>query len=572
LLELRKATDQELIAGKEQEVVKLKGLALLTELDGAIQQIKSPQTRIKAQLQAAQLLWETDDKRAMKFMVDAMTGLKEFLTSVDANAPQFPNQYSTISQLRFEIVHILTPHDPDAALSFVQSTASQINAYGNQRETASQEAGLELWIANNIAPKDPERAMQMARRMLKNRYSSSLVGTISQLRMQRPELANQLANEIATKLIGDKLLKTNEAANLAIGLLRFGRPRRRSVLEGPDDPTARNLLLSEDQYRTLFQKILSEALAYSPPPPQVYSRERDAAWNMLTGLQQMGPELDTMMNGGVAAVEKKLLEMRGENQNSGVPSPIQNAIANAPVDAAIEAIGRAPEEQREQLYIQLATREANNGDLARARQIINDNVSNPYQRRNMLTNLDQQEIHRAASKGKVEDALRVISALRTPRERAIQLLQIANQLGTGQKRAGAIAVLEQARTLLAPSLQAQDQDQMNALFTLARAFSRYDTKRSFEILDPLIDQFNDICTAARTMEGFGPEYYEEEELNLQNGNSVSNIAGQMSNVLGTLATTNFERARAASDRLRLPEVRIRAYLEIAQQTINGASR
>jgi hypothetical protein len=94
-------------------------------------------------------------------------------------------------------------------------------------------------------------------------------------------------------------------------------------------------------------------------------------------------------------------------------------------------------------------------------------------------------------------------------------------------------------------------------------------KRSFEILDPLIDQANDLCSAARTLEGFGQENYDDEELNLENGNSVSQAAMKIANALGTLALVNFERARAGSDRFRLPEVRLKAYLEIAQQTIQA---
>jgi hypothetical protein len=46
----------------------------------------------------------------------------------------------------------------------------------------------------------------------------------------------------------------------------------------------------------------------------------------------------------------------------------------------------------------------------------------------------------------------------------------------------------------------------------------------------------------------------------------------MTMVLGTLAATNFERAKADADRLRLPEVRLKAYLDIAQQSISGAAR
>ena len=108
---------------------------------------------------------------------------------------------------------------------------------------------------------------------------------------------------------------------------------------------------------------------------------------------------------------------------------------------------------------------------------------------------------------------------------------------------------------------------MFALIEIARAFGKYDVKRSFEILDPLIDQVNDLCAAARTMEGFGPEFYEDDELSMQNSNSVAQVVMRMSNVIGSLALVNFERARATSDQFVLPEVRLRAYMEIAQQTI-----
>jgi len=118
-------------------------------------------------------------------------------------------------------------------------------------------------------------------------------------------------------------------------------------------------------------------------------------------------------------------------------------------------------------------------------------------------------------------------------------------------------------------MQAQDQDQMNALIEIARAFGKYDAKRSFEILDPLIDQVNDLCAAARTLDGFGLDYYEDDEMSLQNGNNLAQVVTRISNTIGSLALVNFERAQATSDRLLLPEVRLRAYMEIAQQTVQG---
>jgi hypothetical protein len=129
------------------------------------------------------------------------------------------------------------------------------------------------------------------------------------------------------------------------------------------------------------------------------------------------------------------------------------------------------------------------------------------------------------------------------------------------------ALSDQARSLLGSSVQAQDQEHMNALIELARGFGKYDPKRSFEILDPLIDQVNELCTAARTLEGFGQENYQDDELNLQSGNSLSQVMERMSSALGNLALVNFERAKGAADRLRLPEVRLQAYLQIAMQTV-----
>ena len=177
-------------------------------------------------------------------------------------------------------------------------------------------------------------------------------------------------------------------------------------------------------------------------------------------------------------------------------------------------------EHREQLYIQLANREATNGDIGRARQIIKL-IPNPYQRRHALANIDQQEMYRAIGKGKIDEALRLLAVFAHPKERAAQMSQIVNQIGPGQKRANAINFLEQASAMLGPSSQAQDQEQMNALFEIARAFSHYDAKRSFEIVDPLIDQINEICAAARTMEGFGGENFDDDELNMQNGSVIA---------------------------------------------------
>jgi hypothetical protein len=570
VLELRKATDDELKAKKNLEEAKTKGIALLAEIESTLPQIKSPHHRIQAQLKAAELLWEINEKRAAKLMGDAIAGIKEFMADPDLGGEEYLMQYHAIVQLRQEVIRVLAERDPDAALSFLQSTTSRYSPYNSSRELLTEESTLELSIASRVSQKDPNKAAQIVRRTLKQAYSYNLIPTASQIAQTNPELAKELGHEIAGKLLSEeKLIKNVDAANLAIMLLRAYNGSE-AGLQIPTKDTAvpsQPNLLSEEEYKQLMQKALDEVLSYTP---RVINQSPDAIWNLIPGLQSMADQMERAINGSKAALDKKFAEMSGANNMIVNPvQEIQNAMNSNTAEAALETIEKAPADYREQLYVQLANREAANGDAARARQIVNDHIANPYQRRQALASIEQQEMYRTLGKGNIEAALRALSTRRNPKERAAQLAQIIEQISQGQNRAIALRQLEQARALLSPSPQAQDADQMTALLELARAFSDYDVKRSFEIIDPLIDQFNEICEAARKLEGFGGEYYDNDELNMQNGNAMANIVSQMSNVLGELALTNFDRTKTATARIGLPEARLKVYLEIAQQTITG---
>jgi hypothetical protein len=313
-------------------------------------------------------------------------------------------------------------------------------------------------------------------------------------------------------------------------------------------------------------------LSYSLPKRDYsHTPDRDAAWNLLSGLQTLGSTIETIVPGGQAAIQKKVEELNGSgNPKVQFDQQIQNTIASGSVDASLAVIDKAPPESKEQYYVQLANQVANSGDIERAKQIVNDRIPSAYQRRQFLNGIEQQKVYQALQRGKADEALRALGSFRNARERAQQLAQIVSQIGPGQKRAAAINLLEQARAMLSPAPQASDQDQMNALLEIARAFSRYDSKRAFEILDPLIDQFNELAAAARTLEGFGSEAFENGELSFYNGGSLSMVASQLSRTLATLALINFDQAKAASDKIRLAEVRLKAYLDIADQSIQAA--
>jgi hypothetical protein len=569
IIEVRQATEQEIKGANNQENLKNQALALLAEIEGVIPELRVPQTRIRTQLRAAQMLWDADEKRALKYMTDAITGVKELRANADPDTREYIKTYHAIASLRYEIIQALIQRQPEMALTFLRSVPPLDDPYTHnmRMQQGSHEASLEAQIANQIASKDPKRALEIARESLKSRYSSSLISTVQNLRRQHPEMAAELASDIATKLLSEKNKSSSEIAGLLINLLQTAGSPGQHQSAGTNGAPLRTPLISEQQYRDLIQKAVNEVIAFKPPATNVYSPERDYAWGLLSGLQSMKADVESVMNGGAALIEKKANDLlAGQNPHLLDLNKYQTAIndPNASVDDTMESLTSAPKELQNQLYMQLAGRVAMNGDIARAKQIIKDHISNAYERQQALANVEQQGMYRAMSKGKTEEAIRSVANIQSVQERASMLSQIAGQIGPGLKRAAALNLLEQARALLPPSIQAQDQVQMNALCEIARAFSRYDSKRAFEILDPLVDQFNEISAAARVLEGFGAEYYVQDELDLQNGNAVGSFAVQMTTTIAMLGLNNFDRAKLTSDRIRLPEVRLRAYLDLAQ--------
>jgi hypothetical protein len=571
LIELRKATDEELKNTKSLAVLKTKGIGLLDDVADLIPELHSLHSRVMADLQTAQMLWSVDEKRARKYMNDAIAGVKEFLaTPDDGTLADYPTSYNLMTQARWEILRVLNEHDPETALSFLYSSRPLSNPFGNERDTAVQERAMELQIANQMLDKDPKRTFDIARHSLKTGYTGDLMSTVTLLRAKNPELATQLATEIADKVLNEALLKDNQAGGLAMNLVTQCNVHSART-QGPGlQEVAFEPLLPEQTCRDLVQKSYQEAMAFPVPNNNAYTPERDVATNLLSTLRSIGPLLDVNVDGGKAAVEKRLTELNNAmNPYQETYQQMQAKFETGAFDAAVDSIPNAPEEIRNDLYNQAVSSLAAKGESARARQVINEHIKNPYQRRQALMNVDHQDLYLAISHGKVEEALRTIAALKSPRERASMLVQILRQVGSGQKREVALNYLEQARSLLAPGVQAQDQEQMYALIELARAFARLDSKRAFEIIDPLVEQVNELCAAARVLDGFGGQFFQDDQLSLSNGNNVANAVTQVSYALGGLAVSNFERARLTADRLRLPEVRLRAYLNIAQQSIEG---
>jgi hypothetical protein len=569
IVELRAATRQELDAVGNKEILRQKGLALLVEIVDSLKQIRQPDTRARAQLMAGQMLWESDEKHARELWQDAIQGAKQYLASAAEDDENYGETLQRGLQLRSEIVQWLAPRDPEMALSFIRSTNIMSGTSGGDNSGfLNQELQLELAIANQIVAKDPKQALQIAENSLKRGYAYNLTNILLQLRRSDPGSAAKLAEEILTKVQNENFLNNQEVSNLAVNLLSTansrwmnGRQGDGAKPEAADDST----LLSEQEYRDLLQKLLSAVGSNSVTASAPYSQERNSAQNILNSLTSMQPIVERLAPGSSAEVAKRTSLLAASNDpSSSLRQKFVDAVGNGSVDEALVAAGKAPQDMREQLFRQIAEKASAAGNDDLAIQILTDHVPNPVQRQDAIRNLRTSAFYRAIQKGDIEDAFGKLALVHSPSQRAQLLAELLTRIGNGQSKATALRLLETARAMFGASTRAENQAQMNTLLAFSAAFARIGSDRGFEVIQPLVDQLNEMSAAAVTLDGFGQKYYQEGELILRNGNSVGNVTSQLISTIAQLASLDFDRAKKTAAGMQQPEVRLAAFLAIAQ--------
>ena len=566
IAELRKATGDELRAEKNVSTRKARGLALLLETAQHLDQFRQPENRVDMQLEAAQLLWPSDEKQAMQLMTQAMETVKQVVAR-DADPDSQSDDSQLGLKLRTEVIRVLALHDPEAALKFFRATRQSVEPTSAMDGQSDPEIQLESTLVNQVIAADPKRAFELAEDMLNRSFSSQLIETLNRLAQKDPDLASRLAHDMAKKVESHDLIKTREAASLAASLLQTLKTGPQIVKQSGDG-VEHHGLLPEEEFRELFLKVVGDLMAFSAPEATYYSPELDNARILAATLTQLDADVKTYAVDRAALIEQKATELTGGIQQ--MPADwlrYQNAASNEDVDGALDTIAQAPAPMRDNFYQQVIMRVANAGDIPRAQQLIAERISTSTQRQQVLSTLRQQAVTNAAEKGRIDEALRLVSKFRTPQERMNLLTQILEHIGPQTKRSLAVQYLEQAKSLITTSTRAQDAQQMDMLLQIATTLGRYDATRAFQIVDPLIDQFNEVSAAAMSMNGFGHDFYIDGELITSNDNPVASAAAQISNTLAALAMFDFDRAKMAADGIQRQDVRLSVFLAMAQRTL-----
>jgi hypothetical protein len=201
-----------------QKALEQKAFVLLEEIIAQAPTLKLAENRVMIQATAAGLTWKQDEKQARAVFKTAIASLAEIMSSIDQSDPQYDSISQTISELRLNLLDIITQFDIQLGLDLLHATRQPSPPRRHSSYSPPDiEIQLEGRLAGLIAAKDPQRALQLARASLAKGLSYELINTLSQLRSSDKDAAATLSQEIIARLKAESRI-TPDVSGIAFSL------------------------------------------------------------------------------------------------------------------------------------------------------------------------------------------------------------------------------------------------------------------------------------------------------------------------------------------------------------------
>lgn len=602
---------------KEKAEREKNAYRLLEQVIDEGQSLKLTENRVRVQINGADMLWGQNQGRARSLFMMAAEGIAELgrtqatpsnrrgmVTDGAGNivsAGPGPRNMRSF-QLRQELVLAAARHDAALAYQLLASTkppAATVND-PNQRGPRAQltsEENLEQTLLARIAALDPKLAAQNAEQMMeKGQFPRSLPEVINQLHRQDADAATKLAEKTVKRVQSANILTNNEAAALAQMLVSSGP--RLPAPEGtdatkPQPPVqGRAPVLEQSLYLELLSSVIDAALKVTPSAqnnqrgpatprrvqvgpgnrpntgptqptePQI---EQGNARRLLAGLQPAMGMIDQFLPAKAQLVRQKMSEMGMANNSTGNFAQAMSAFQGNPTaDALVQAAANAPQQMRSRIYQQAAYKALEEGDTERARQIATDHLQNNA-RDVVMQRIDFREMTKKADGARVDEIRQAVARLQSENEKIEMLVQLAGDANKANPKL-AVQLLEEARQIT--NRRATSYEHFEQQLKVARAYAAVDPARSFEVLEPAINQLNELLAAASVLSGFEINMFRDGEMALQGGNGLTATVNRFGQELAVLARSDFERSETLTSRFQFLEPRIMTRMSIVQGLLN----
>jgi len=551
-----------------------KTLALVDEITKELESLKLPENRIRISIELARALWPRDATRARLLFKEAVASFSEIAAAIDNGDPDYQHQTHLPQQLRQEMVQIAATHDPRLAIDFLRATRTASTSQPRNSGLTNVEAQLEMRLAVQIAAKDPNEGLAVARESLKQALDYEALSFLYNLQTQQKPVAERFLEDILTA-IRSYGSGNSTATPVAMTLLRTWIDNNRAIKDPAAPRTTSSLALgnlNEQTARELSNLIISALLSDSPERTSVVFGRRSidgpSSWypgmsyGMIQQLKPILPDIERLAPDQMPALRSRIVEVEKSYEAQNGPwAKYQELAQNGTPEALMEAAKTAPPEMADSLINQASWKAINQGDDERARQLIEE-IRNPQQRAEMKKQLTRHAFSRAREENKVAVARALLPQLPTE-EQAILLTQLAASSAAQGDKPAAFQLLGEAQSLLAD--RAISYGQLQAQVQIARGYQELDAGKSTAITEKVIDQCNELVAAALVLNGFDIQgYFRAGEFIITGGNPLNMMAQECGRVLGGYANKDLDRARSAAERFSRAEMRLIALMQIVQ--------
>jgi hypothetical protein len=553
---------------KAQQELEHKALALLDDIIKEGDTFKQPENRIQIKATSAYILWKYDETRARNLFREVTVSMADLLNNPpDGETPDNARVFGGAKMLQGEIAQMMGTRDPRMAREFLRATRVRSSQPGKEGgPTEETNAQMDLTLAAQVAQSDPKLTVEIADEYLSKGLPYQLLNVITELRAKDPDAAAKLADKMMTKLRAEKLSENEGASQVAVGLLGIATEKQESKEQEKENATAtKTPLLDQAALRELTEMIAVEALRGS------------GNYQILYSIRSMMPTIEKYAPARAAQMKQKLSktmqdEEAGEGEDAEDPEvegveDYRTLLEKGSADELLAAASKSQSPIREMYYQSAAVKLAADGDAEHARQLINEKVKDAEQRKNMLVEIDKAVAMAEAEKGKVEQSRKLLGELHTNEERVQLLTQLAIGANTKGEKKIALKFLEEASTMI--SQRAKSSKQLGSQLAVAHAYAQIEPSRSFAILEPVVDQLNELLGAAVLLYGFSSEeFVRDDEIMLKPLVTILSFAGggfvQYNGDFALLARADFERTKNLMDKFQRDEVRIMMRLNLAQ--------
>ena len=524
-------------AGSDESVaLKKKATDLLLTVAGQIDSLRAPENRARIGSNAAESLWDHDEKRARSLFAAVGDDIRTGFTDSDTDRETHNHTLLVFWQVRSDTLGRIAKHDPELALQFLRATRlpAEIKL---PYQTSDTEDAQELRLAGQIAAKNPELALKLGRESLAHGFSRDLFTMLSTLQAQNKAAALTLYQEMVDKFKTTDLVQDRTATQFALALAGEYQP-----------PQA-----DERVYRELIGLLLTTALDNGCGKTRADDDNPEICYQIGSVL----PKFEKYY-GPRAAPLKRWAQETDDPEDHNVWLQGREVGEKGTVDEILAFAEENPA-QKFDLYRSAIWKAQATGDFERARQIASDYPSEDM-RSALIAEIDLDQKRMSANPNNPASIHKALSTFDSDEDRVRFLLVTAAQVAANDRKAALVFLSEAGQIIDSTKGKAQLRGQV----ALALIYCGLKSDRGLAIVESLIPRLNQLVAAAATLDGVETNYLTNEEWNMTGAGELGGMLTVLAQNAGCFARLDFDRAVAIANQLERPELRLMTELKIAQ--------